>query len=82
MGRLLRVKAENGSHNKQYFRITSKMIKALLEGWERGWRKIKERCEPQREVACLAAAVVIRFCGGLRVEEVFFASQEGMLNVW
>ena len=36
----------------------------------------------QSEVSCLAAAVVISLGGGLRGEEFFLASLEGMLNFW
>ena len=36
----------------------------------------------QREVYSLSSAVVIGFGGGLRVEEIFLASLEGMLQFW
>ena len=33
-------------------------------------------------MSCLAVAVVIRFRGGLRGDEVFLISLEGMLKFW
>ena len=35
-----------------------------------------------REISCLDAAVVIGFCVGLWVEELFMASMKGMLKFW
>ena len=35
-----------------------------------------------REISCLATAVVIGFCGGLRGKEVFMTSLKGMLKLW
>ena len=40
--------------------------------------RVKGKCELQREVACTATAVVIRFGGDLKGEEVSLASLEGM----
>ena len=34
------------------------------------------------EVSCLAEEVAIRFCEGLREEEVFIDSLEGILKFW
>ena len=35
-----------------------------------------------REISCLAAAVVIDFCGGLRGEEVFLTSLKEIFKFW
>ena len=40
--------------------------------------RVKGKCELQREVACIATSVVIRFGGYLKGEEVSLASLEGM----
>ena len=54
------------------------MVKVFLEIWEAEYSKggIMRRSEISR----LAAAVVIGFCGGLREEEVFLSSLNGMLQ--
>ena len=58
---------------KQYFGKTSKAVKDLLGVWEEEWRGIKGEYERRREVACLAAALVLVFDGGLRGENFLLA---------
>ena len=62
---------------KQYFVVTSEMVKALLELWEAYYRR--EGLMRRSNISRLAAAVVICFCGGLWVEEVFLTSLKGIL---
>ena len=68
--------------NKQDFGITCKVVKAFLEIWGEEWKELKKMSGQQREVYCLSSAVVIGFGGGLRGEEVFLSSLEGMLKFW
>ena len=62
------------------FRVTSEMIKDLLEIWDTEWRR--EELMRRRNICCLAATMVIGFCGGLRGDEVFLTSLKGILKLW
>ena len=78
-GKFMRgLKLRMGVIKKQNFGVTSEMVKVLLEGWYSEWRR--EGLTRRREIFCLAAAVVIDFCGGLQGEEVFMTSLKGMLR--
>ena len=52
----------------------------LLDGWEEEWEGADSLMK--RKIPFVSAAVVIRFCGGLRGEEVFLSSLKWMLNLW
>ena len=65
---------------KHDFGVTSEMVKALLVGWD--IEKKREVKIHKREVSCLAAAVVIGLCRGLRGEEFPFTSMKVILNIW
>ena len=47
---------------KHYFGVTIEMAKALLVGWDIEWERGGGIWK--REISCLEAAVVVRFCGG------------------
>ena len=60
--------------------VTLDVMKALLAGCEVEWEG--EEQLSKRRISCLAAAVVIGFCGDLRGEEVLLTSLKGMLKFW
>ena len=66
--------------NKQDFRINSKVVQYLLYEWEENWRGEKGKCERRRQVVCIFATVLIVFVVGLRGEEIFPTSLDGMLS--
>ena len=73
-------KLQMGVIKKQYFGVTSDMIKYFLEGWDTDWRR--RVLTRKREISCLVDGVVICFCGGLIAEEFFLMSLKGMLKFW
>ena len=54
----------------------------MLVGWEEERNKEKRKSIHSRELSLSDESVEIGFCGGLRVEEAFLTSLEGMLNLW
>ena len=75
---MIGLKLRMGVIKKQYFGVTSAMVKVLLEGWDTEWRR--KVLMSRRDISCLAAAVVIGFHGGLNGEEVFLTSLRVMLK--
>ena len=69
-----------GLIKKQVLGVTSEIVKALLGVWNAEYRR--EGLRRRRGISRLAAAVVIGFCGGLKVEEFFLALLKGMLYLW
>ena len=69
-----------GVIEKHSYGVTSDMIKDFLVGWDTYW--MREGLMRKGKISCLVAAVVIVFCGGFRVEEVFLASLKEMLKFW
>ena len=61
-------KLRMGVIKRQDLGVKLDVVKALLALWEEEW----EGADPprKRKISCMAAAVVIGFCGGLRGEEV------------
>ena len=64
-GKFMRVsKLQMGVIRKQYFVVTSEIVKALLEVWDAECKRV---ClMRRRDISCLDTAMVIGFCGGLR----------------
>ena len=69
-----------GVIKKQYFGVTSEMIKYLLGLWDA--ERMREVLMRRREIYCLNYVVFIGFYGGLRGEEVFLTSLKGGLKLW
>ena len=65
---------------KQYFGVTSKIVKAQLMGWDTECKR--ELMSQKNEISCLEAVVVIGFSRGLWVEEVFITSLKVTLKFW
>ena len=56
------------------------MVRSILAWWEVEWKE--STILRKRKISCLAAAVVIVFCGILRGGEVFLTSPKGILRFW
>ena len=69
-----------GVIKKQYFGVTSEMIKYLLGLWDA--ERMREVLMRRREIYCLNYVVFIGFYGGLRREEVFLTYLKGGLKLW
>ena len=65
---------------KQDFVVTSNMVNALLTIFYTECKR--GRTSQIIDMSCLYAAVLIGFCGGLTVDEVFITSLKGMLKIW
>ena len=52
----------------------------MFFGWEVEWGGVDQL--RNRRISCVEAAVGIGFCGGIRGEEVLFASMKGILKFW
>ena len=69
-----------GLIKKQYFGVTIEIVKSLFEVWDVLYRR--EGLTRRRDISSLDSAMVVGFCGGLRVQEVFLASLNGILPFW
>ena len=67
-----------GVIKKHDFGVTSEMVKTLLMGCNKWWKR--EVKFWKKHVSCLAADMVIVFCRGLKVEEFFLGALKGMLK--
>ena len=51
-----------------------------MEVWEAEDRR--ESIMRRKDISCLAADVVVVFCGGLQGEELFLTYLKGILEIW
>ena len=71
-------KLRMGVIKKQDFRVTGELIKDLLEGWYT--YSSREGLVRKMDISCLAAAVLMGLCGGLKGEKVFLTSLKEILK--